>query len=173
MRLYYRHKSTPEFQRRISYVFDSRGQIPYRTKLWRGENFGEFGESPQFAKFFSPTFLMKHKNDGKPWIRQSFFRQCFKITISPNFFTVKVLFYTVVKLVVVQYLFDEGVEVPVVLYPRGNAKKQVAPYRRTQKTTLDKLKQTVGKPKWILGAVHDEVGGSFGASSASELPRDR
>ena len=26
--------------------------IPYRTKLWRGENFGEFGESPQFAKFF-------------------------------------------------------------------------------------------------------------------------
>ena len=34
--------------------------IPYRTKLWRGENFGEFGESPQFAKFFLPTFLMKH-----------------------------------------------------------------------------------------------------------------
>ena len=26
--------------------------IPYRTKLWRGENFGEFGESLQFAKFF-------------------------------------------------------------------------------------------------------------------------
>ena len=59
--------------------------LPYRTKLWRGENFGEFGESPQFAKFFSPTFPMKHENAGKPWIRQSFFRQCFKITISPNF----------------------------------------------------------------------------------------
>ena len=69
--------------------------IPYRTKLWRGENFGEFGESPQFAKFFSPTFPMKHENAGKPWIRQSFFRQCFKIIISPNFFTAKVLFYTV------------------------------------------------------------------------------
>ena len=27
--------------------------IPYRTKLWRGENFGEFGELPQFAKFFA------------------------------------------------------------------------------------------------------------------------
>ena len=27
-------------------------QLPYRTKLWRGEKFGEFGESPQFAKFF-------------------------------------------------------------------------------------------------------------------------
>ena len=69
--------------------------IPYRTKLWRGENFGEFGESPQFTKFFSPTFPMKHENAGKPWIRQSFFRQCFKITISPNFFIAKVLFYTV------------------------------------------------------------------------------
>ena len=69
--------------------------LPYRTKLWRGENFGEFGESPQFAKFFSPKFPMKHENAGKPWIRQSFFRQYFKIIISPNFFTAKVLFYTV------------------------------------------------------------------------------
>ena len=71
------------------------GYVPYRTKLWQGENFGEFGESPQSAKFFSPTFPMKHENAGKPWIRQSFFRQCFKITISPKFFTAKVLFYTV------------------------------------------------------------------------------
>ena len=37
-----------------------------------------------------------NENAGKPWIRQSFFRQCFKITISPKFFTAKVLFYTVV-----------------------------------------------------------------------------
>ena len=36
-----------------------------------------------------------NENAGKPWIRQSFFRQCFKITISPKFFTAKVLFYTV------------------------------------------------------------------------------
>ena len=71
-------------------------KLPYRTKLWRGENFGEFGESPQFAKFFSPKFPMKHENAGKPWIRQSFFRQYFKIIISPNFFTAKVLFYTVI-----------------------------------------------------------------------------
>ena len=76
-------------------IFSPENLLPYRTKLWRGENFGEFGESPQFAKFFSPTFPMKHENAGKPWIRQSFFRQCFKITISPNFFTAKVLFYTV------------------------------------------------------------------------------
>ena len=34
--------------------------IPYRIKLWKGKNFGEFGELPQFAKFFSPIFPMKH-----------------------------------------------------------------------------------------------------------------
>ena len=37
-----------------------------------------------------------NENAGKPWIRQSLFRQCFKITISPKFCTAKVLFYTVV-----------------------------------------------------------------------------
>ena len=31
------------------------------------------------------------KNAGKPWIRQSFFRQCFKITISPKFLPPKFL----------------------------------------------------------------------------------
>ena len=105
VRLYHRHKSTQELQRRISYVLDSHDQI--------------------------------------------------------------------VKLVVVQYLFDAGVEVPVILPPHGNTKKQVTPYHRTQKTTLDKLKNTVEKPKWVLDAVHDAVGGSFGASSVSELPRDQ
>jgi len=28
--------------------------IPYSKKLWRVKNFGEFGESQQFANFFSP-----------------------------------------------------------------------------------------------------------------------
>ena len=46
-----------------------------------------------------------------------------------------------VKFVVIQYQFDYRVEVPVVLPPHGNAKKQVTPYCRTQKATLDKLKQ--------------------------------
>ena len=36
------------------------------------------------------------KYAGKPWIRQSIFRQCFKSTISTNFFTTKVFYYTVV-----------------------------------------------------------------------------
>ena len=32
-------------------------EIPYSKKLWRGKNFGEFGESQQFANFFLPIFL--------------------------------------------------------------------------------------------------------------------
>ena len=27
--------------------------VPYSKKLWRGKNFGEFGESQQFAHFFA------------------------------------------------------------------------------------------------------------------------
>ena len=64
-----------------------------------------------------------------------------------------------VQFVVIQYLFDRGIEVPVVLPPHGNAKNQVTPFRHTQKTTLDMLKQKSGKPKWVLDAVHNEVGG--------------
>ena len=34
--------------------------VPYGKKLWRGKNFGEFGESQQFANFFSPIFILVH-----------------------------------------------------------------------------------------------------------------
>ena len=73
VRLYHRHKHTPQFQRRISYVLDSCSQL--------------------------------------------------------------------VTYAVVQYLFDDGIEVPIVLPPHGNAKHQVTPYHRTQKSTIEKLKQ--------------------------------
>ena len=38
----------------------SKGIVPYSKKLWRGKNFGEFGESQQFANFFSPIFILVH-----------------------------------------------------------------------------------------------------------------
>ena len=79
----------------------------------------------------------------------------------------------IVKFMVIQYLFDVGVQVPVILFPHGNSTKQVSPYHHTQKMTLDKLKNIVGKPKWVLDAVHDAAGGGFGANSISELPRDQ
>ena len=105
VRVYHRHKSTPEFQRRISYVYDSTGQL--------------------------------------------------------------------VAYAVMQYLFDGGVDIPVTVLPHGNAKKRVSAYRRTQKTTLEKVKQRGGKPKHVVSSLYEEAGGSLGAQSASELSRDR
>ena len=43
-----------------------------------------------------------------------------------------------VQYAVVQYLFDGGNEVPVIIPPHGNAKKVTASYRRTQKSRLSK-----------------------------------
>ena len=105
VRLYHRHKATPEFQRRISYVLDA------------------FGETIQYA--------------------------------------------------VVQYVFEGGEEVPVIIPPHGNAKKDSTSYRRTQKSTLSSIKEMAGKPKTVVAVLHDEAGGSLGSSSAIELPRNR
>ena len=105
VRLYHRHKSIPEFQRRISYIIDSDG---------------------------------------------------------------KIILYAVV-----QYLFEGGCEVPVTLPPHGNAKKTVTSYHRTQKSTLLQMKEMSGKPKVIVSKIHDEAGGIIGASSSSELRRNR
>ena len=52
-----------------------------------------------------------------------------------------------VQYAVLQYLFEDGHEVPVILPPHGNAKKDVTPYQHTQKNTLSKMKDISGKPK--------------------------
>ena len=57
---------------------------------------------------------------------------------------------------VVQFLFDEGTEVPIVMPPHRNTKNQVNPHHRTQKSTIDKLKQSAGKRKMLVASVHDE-----------------
>ena len=76
-----------------------------------------------------------------------------------------------VQYAVVQYLFENGKEVPVVVPPHGNAKKSFSSYHRTQKSTLTKMKDIAGKPKSVVSALHDAVGGTLGASS--KLPRNR
>ena len=78
-----------------------------------------------------------------------------------------------VKYAVVQYLFEDGVEIPVVTPPHGNCKNKSTPYCHTQKNTLLKIKDEKGKPKDVVRALHDEAGGSLGACCASELPRNR
>ena len=76
-----------------------------------------------------------------------------------------------VQYAVVQYLFEGGNEVPVIIPPHGNAKK--VSYKCTQNSTLSRIKQIPGKPKNVVSMLHDEAGGSLGVSSASELPRNR
>ena len=100
IRLYHHHKTTPQFQRRISYVQDCSKQV--------------------------------------------------------------------VHYAVVQYLFDDG-NMP----PHGNAKRSSTSHRRTQSSTLKKIKQLKAKPKVVVSEVHKEMGGSIEARSASELPRNR
>ena len=86
LRIYYHHKGTPEFQRRISYVID------------------RDGEKVQYA--------------------------------------------------VVQYLFKGENEIPVIIPPPGNTKNKKASYRRTQKSTLSRIKQIPGKPKNVVSVLH-------------------
>ena len=78
-----------------------------------------------------------------------------------------------VQYAVVQYLFDGGKEVPVVLLPHGNTKNTTTQYRRTQKSTLSHLKEVSGKPKDVVSLLYEEAGSVLEANSVSELPRDR
>ena len=55
-----------------------------------------------------------------------------------------------------QYLFEGGHEVSVILPPHGNAKIDATPYRRTQKSTLSKMKDTSGKPKSVVSYLSSE-----------------
>ena len=105
VRLYHKHKNTPQFQRRISYCFD----------------------------------YMKQR----------------------------------IQFAVVQYLFEGGKEVPVVISSHGNSKHSKNAYCCTQKSTMEQIKSLPGKPKSIISAVGEEAGGSVSANSASELPRNR
>ena len=72
-----------------------------------------------------------------------------------------------------QYLFEDGNEVPVILPPHGNAKRSSTSHRRTQSSTLKMIKESKAKPKIVVSEVCKEMGGSIEAGSASELPRNR
>lgn len=78
-----------------------------------------------------------------------------------------------VQYAVVQYLFEDGNEIPVVVLPHGNAKRVSSSYRRTQKSTLSQMKKTAGKPKAVVSKLFNEAGGMLGATSSSEIPRNR
>ena len=79
-------------------------------------------------------------------------------------------------LAVVQYYFEEGIEVPVKLKKHGNAKDEDAgPYLRTSRPVLKALEEKC-KTKSCRKAVDEcfkEGGGTIGCRSVADVPRDR
>ena len=82
----------------------------------------------------------------------------------------------VLPLAVVQYYFEEGVEVPVKLAKHGNAKEENStPYMRTSRPVLDKLKKKCAT-KTCRKAVEEcfqEGGGTCGIKAVADVPRNR
>jgi hypothetical protein len=75
----------------------------------------------------------------------------------------------------VQYLFD-GEEHTITPTPHGNAQTSQAPaYIRTKPSTLSRVKEIARTdgPKGTFHRVSEENGGLLGASSSSDLPRNR
>lgn len=56
-----------------------------------------------------------------------------------------------------QYLFEGGVEMPVILPPHGNTKETTS-YCRTQPSILNKLKDEHGNPKAVVSEMYKEAG---------------
>ena len=75
----------------------------------------------------------------------------------------------------IQYVFLGGEEVPVLLPSHGNSKKNKRPYIRTQKSTLDSIKENIGvmRPKQTVEKVYEEAGGILHVQSLGEVCRDR
>jgi len=77
-------------------------------------------------------------------------------------------------LVIVQYTFSDGVEVPIKMEPHGNSTKNKRPFYRTQSSTYQSIKENVPvmSPKEALKATYDSAGGILEMSSNSEVGRN-
>jgi len=73
-----------------------------------------------------------------------------------------------------QYLFEGGIEVPVIIiFYVEMSKKDLCSYQRTQKRTLNQIKEMCDKSKNVVATLHDEAGGIPKVNSANELPQSR
>ncbi|KXJ06100.1 hypothetical protein AC249_AIPGENE22963, partial [Exaiptasia diaphana] len=75
----------------------------------------------------------------------------------------------------VQYIFAEG-EQTVNVLPHGNSRKSNKPYKRTMKSTLEKIKDDVQKcvdPRKVIHNIIKSKGGIEQLRSGGELPRNR
>ena len=80
-------------------------------------------------------------------------------------------------LIVVQYYFLGGEEVPVKRLPHGNAKRSNMPYMyvRTQKSTIDEMKNSLENlpPHEVANSTYKDAGGVMKIQSPSEVSRGR
>ena len=74
-------------------------------------------------------------------------------------------------LVMLQYQFT-GAPHAVMKYPHGNS-KQTTPYKRTKKSTLDRLKELCQSnlPSQACATIEKEAGGTVNAESSGSIPR--
>ena len=78
-------------------------------------------------------------------------------------------------LIVVQYYFLGGEEVPVKRLLHGNAKHSKMPYVRTQKSTIDEMKNSLENlpPREVANSTYKDAGGAMEIRSPSEVSRSR
>ena len=79
-----------------------------------------------------------------------------------------------IPLVIVQYTFSDGIEVPIKVAPHGNSTKNKQPFLRTQCSTLESIKENIPSmsPKEILNETYSKAGGLLQMSSAGEVGRN-
>ena len=74
-----------------------------------------------------------------------------------------------------QYLFFDGIEVPVKMVAHRNSKRNQRPYFRTQASTLEAMKENLPtmQPKEVVDTTYKHAGGVLNVKSSSEVCRDR
>ena len=79
-----------------------------------------------------------------------------------------------IPLVIVQYTFSDGIEVPIKVAPHGNSTKNKQPFLRRQSSTLESIKENIPSmsPKEILNETYSKAGGLLQMSSAGKVGRN-
>ena len=76
--------------------------------------------------------------------------------------------------VIIQYTFSDGVEIPIKMAPHGNSTKSKQPFLRTQRSTLESMKENIPgmSPKKVLNETYSKAGGLLQMSSSGEVGRN-
>lgn len=83
---------------------------------------------------------------------------------------------TILPLAVIQYYFEDGIELPIKVPKHGNAKaKDAKPYMRTSRPVLQELKEKCQTKSYkkAVDECFQSGGGSLECTSAADVPRNR